>query len=91
MMNLFISKFGKNDHRTYDDNIKNKNVSMNHYNGDLVRKQWHIGMKVFFKPKGFLKGKELYGTIIGHIYVNVLIISSGETEWFVSTFRCRPQ
>ncbi len=65
-----------------------KNTGMNHYNGDLVRELWPIGTEVTFKPKGFLKGKELEGIITGHMYVNVLIVKSGETEWFVSTFRC---
>ena len=60
-----------------------RNTSMNHYNGDLVREQWAIGIEVFFKPKGFLNGKELKGVITGHLYVNVLIVKSGETEWFV--------
>lgn len=63
---------------------------MNNYNGNLVRQQWFIGMEVNFKPKGFFKGKELRGTVIGHLYVNHLIIKSGETDWLVSTFRCNP-
>ena len=67
----------------------NRNMSMNHYNGDLVRKNWPVGMKVFFKPKD-LVGGEFEGVIVDHIYVNVLIIQSGENKWWISTFRCRP-
>lgn len=61
-----------------------------HGNGDAVREQWFVGREVFFKPKGFLRGPALKGVVTGHIYVNVLIIKSGETEWMVSTNRCEP-
>ncbi|MFM2292700.1 MAG: hypothetical protein RIS29_2513 [Bacteroidota bacterium] len=66
------------------------NISMNHYNGDEVRKQWPLGMTVKFRPKGWMRGESLTGTITGHLYVNLLIIKSENTEWTVSTFRCEP-
>lgn len=61
---------------------------MNHYHGTVVRREWPIGTKVKFKPKDLIQGEELIGEIIGHMYVNVLIIKSHETEWKISTFRC---
>jgi len=67
---------------------KNKNVSMNHYNGILVREQWKLGTLVFFRPKGWCGGEDLEGVIVGHIYVNVLIIESNGSKFMVSTFRC---
>ncbi len=67
-----------------------RNMSMNHYNGDEVRKQWPIGMKVSFKPKGWVSGESLSGIVEGHLYVNLLFIKSGETTWCASTFRCTP-
>lgn len=63
---------------------------INHYNGDVVREQWPIGMEVTFRPKSFMGGKPLKGVIIGHIYTNVLIIESNEAKWWISTFRCDP-
>lgn len=68
-----------------------RNISMNHYNGDIVRKEWPIGMPVKFKPKGWCSGESLNGEIVGHLYVNLLIIKSGNTEWAVSTFRTEPK
>lgn len=63
------------------------NISMNHYNGSVVRKQWPVGTIVKFKPKGWCGGEMLVGEIVGHLYVNVLIIKSQNTQWAVSTFR----
>jgi len=68
--------------------MANKNISMNHYNGTLVREQWPVGTEVSFKPKGWVYGKPLIGKITGHLFVNVLIIESKGSKFWVSTFRC---
>jgi hypothetical protein len=65
-----------------------KNISMNHYSGVKVREAWPIEMSVKFRPKGWCGRECLTGKIVGHLYVNVLIIDSGNTTWAVSTFRC---
>lgn len=57
-------------------------------NGDLIRKQWPVGAKVMFKPKGLMEGEKLYGEITDHIFVNVLIVDDGARRWFISTQRC---
>lgn len=65
------------------------NNSMNHHHGTVVREQWPIGMKVKFIPKGLVSGEILTGEIVGHIYVNVLVIKTETNhQWKVSTFRC---
>lgn len=59
-------------------------------NGDNVRKDWPIGMKILFRPKGWCGGEPLKGTVTGHIYACVLIVESGNSKFFVSIFRCTP-
>ena len=68
--------------------MENNNLSMNHYNGRIVREIWPIGLIISFKPKGHIEGKDLKGIIIGHLYVNLLVIRSNDATWHVSTFRC---
>lgn len=64
-----------------------KNVSMNHHAGDIVRQEYPVGTIVSFEPKGMIDGDVLTGEVIGHMYINVLIIQSIGRKWWVSTFR----
>lgn len=61
---------------------------MNNFHGYEVRKNWPVGQRVIFTPKGFIKGDKLTGIVVGHLYVNVLIIKCFYNEWAVSVFRC---
>ena len=61
---------------------------LNHDHGDDVRKQWPEGTKVTFKVKDCISGKPMEGVVVGHLYVNVLIIKSGDNVWECSTRRC---